>query len=209
MPAETSLQQIGTNSATPTNVRTNGVVHRLIVRLARFIRDLLAFFGLICLVYYAGFDLTKVISGSMSPTLCGDGGADSDWVLCERVSHWFREPRRWEVVQYTTDDRMLVAKRIVGLPNESIRLVDGQPQVDGKQFETPNSLEYLNYKPQGNLANGHTQPCGDRFFFLGDDSEDSWDSRFDGPIKRSSMGGRAWLIVWPPSRIGFVNDGNR
>jgi signal peptidase I len=183
-------------------------LRRLIARLARYVRDLLAFFGLLCLIYYAGFDLTKVISGSMAPTLCGDGGPESDWVLCERVSYWFREPRRWEVVQYVTDDRMLVAKRIVGLPGESIGLDEGRPMIANRRILPPESLSYLDYKPQGNLVGGRKQPCGDRYFFLGDDSEDSWDSRFDGAIKRSSMEARAWLIVWPPSRIGFVNDGS-
>ncbi|GJM24519.1 MAG: hypothetical protein DHS20C16_09340 [Phycisphaerae bacterium] len=183
-------------------------VRRVTIRLARYARDNLAFFGLVCLFYCVGFDLTKVISGSMAPTLCGDGGPDSDWVLCERVSYWFREPRRWEVVQYVTDDRMLVAKRIVGLPGESIGLIDGHPTISGVRIDRPESLTHLDYIPQGNLTGGRTQSCVDRYFFLGDDSEDSWDSRFDGPIKRESMGARAWLIVWPPSRIGFVNNGH-
>ncbi len=184
-----------------------GLVRSSGVRLARYVRDLLAFFGLACLVYLTAFDLTEIISGSMAPALCGDGESGGDWVLCERVSFWFREPRRWEVVQYVTDDRMEVAKRIVGLPGESISLDEGQPVIDDERLAVPTSLSYLKYEPQGNLVRSRAQPCGDRYFFLGDDSQDSWDSRFDGPIKRSSMKGRAWLIVWPPSRIGFVNDG--
>ena len=182
-------------------------IKRGLVSLVRYLRDALACFGLGCLIYLAAFDLTEIVSGSMAPTLCGDGKPGSDWVLCERVSYWFREPRRWEVVQYVTEDRMQVAKRIVAVPGESISLQEGRPVIDDDRVAIPASLSYLNYEPQGNLVRNRAQPCGDRYFFLGDDTQDSWDSRFDGPIKRSSMKGRAWLIVWPPSRIGFVNDG--
>jgi len=43
------------------------------------------------------------------------------------------------------------------------------------------------------------------YHVLGDDTRDSQDSRFDGPIPTDQIKARAWLIVWPFSRIGFVN----
>ncbi len=199
-----SHQNISGQASPPKRAR----LRRFRRRVVCYLRDVLACIGLLSIVYHAGFDLTEIISGSMSPTLVGDGDPGSDWVLCERVSYWFREPRRWEVVQYETHDRMLVAKRIVGLPCESVRLDAGRPVISGEQLDLPESLNFLEYKEQGNLVRGLTQKCGDRYFFLGDESNDSWDSRFEGPIKRESLQGRAWLIVWPPSRIGFVNDGS-
>ncbi len=181
---------------------------RFVVVCLRFTRDLLAFVGLLSLIYHIGFDLSVVVSGSMAPTLCGDGGSESDWVLTERVSYWFREPRRWEVVQFSTEDQMIVAKRVVGLPGETIGIVDKQPVIDSQIVPPPSSMAHLRYLPQGSLSTGQTQECGEGYYLLGDDSQDSWDSRFDGPIRRSAMRGRAWLIVWPPSRMGFVADGN-
>ena len=47
--------------------------------------------------------------------------------------------------------------------------------------------------------------CGDGYFLLGDDSADSWDSRYEGPFERWRVRGRAWLIVGPSGRRGWVN----
>ena len=41
-------------------------------------------------------------------------------------------------------------------------------------------------------------------YVLGDDSKDSADSRYDGPVPPDIVRGRVWLIVWPPERISFV-----
>ncbi len=180
---------------------------RRIRRVLRFVRDTLAVVGLASIIYHVAFDLSVVISGSMAPTLCGDGGPNDDWVLTERVSYWFRKPRRWEVVQFETDDHMIVEKRVVGLPGETISLLDHRPMIDGTPLPPPDSLNHLHYLPQAALSDGRKQLCGTGYFLLGDDSEDSWDSRFDGPIQREAIRGRAWLILWPPSRIGFVSGG--
>jgi hypothetical protein len=40
---------------------------------------------------------------------------------------------------------------------------------------------------------------------LGDDSKDSQDSRWEKPVTRDAIVGRAWLVVWPLKRFGFVN----
>ena len=47
--------------------------------------------------------------------------------------------------------------------------------------------------------------CGDGYFVLGDDTRDSQDSRFEGPVERRRIVGRVWLRIWPPRRIGWVN----
>jgi signal peptidase I len=177
--------------------------------LARFLRNALAVIGLLSVIYHLCFSLSVVISGSMAPTLQGDGGDGSDWMLCERVSYWFRDPRRWEVAEFLTDDHMVVAKRVVGLPGEEIAIRDHRAVVGDAPLHVPSSLEFLRYYPCGSLSGGHASKCGEGYFLLGDDSRDSWDSRFDGPVDRSAIRGRVWLTVWPPSRFGFVNDGRR
>ena len=46
------------------------------------------------------------------------------------------------------------------------------------------------------------------YFVLGDDSQDSHDSRYTGSVAREDIIGRAMLIVWPPDRIGWVHQGS-
>jgi signal peptidase I len=165
-----------------------------------------AIIGILLTVYLTCFETSRIVSGSMTPTLKGDGRKDSDVVLTERISYWFRDPRRWELVAFETRDHLQVMKRTVGLPGENIQLErDGTLRVDGDPIVQPGAIAGLKYLCFGNLTEGATARCGDGFFMLGDDSADSVDSRFDGPLDRERIRGRPWLIVWPPSRIQFVN----
>lgn len=175
--------------------------------LFRFARNSLAVIGLLSVIYHAGFDLSVIVSGSMSPALQGESAADGDWLLTERFSYWFRQPRRWEVVQLVSEDLMVVAKRIVGLPGENVAIDAGRAVVNGEPVAIPASLAYLHYYEEGMIGGRRSLPCHNGYVVLGDDSQDSYDSRFTGPIERGAIRGRAWLIVWPPRRMGFVKDG--
>ena len=178
---------------------------RILRRLFGFVRNALAVIGLIFIIYHTCFHVSVISSGSMGPTLRGEGEPGSDWLLSEKVSLWFRKPRRWEVVQYHTTDHLLVAKRIVGLPGESVSLQDKRVAINGQIAPLPSSLQWLQYLPYGKLRPRNSVPCGDRYFVLGDHSKDSFDSRWEGPVALAGVRSRAWLVVWPPSRISFVN----
>jgi signal peptidase I len=178
---------------------------RLIRRLGRFLWNCLAVTGLFFIVYHMCFSMSVVTSGSMAPTLKGEGGPDSDWLLSERITYRLRRPRRWEVVHFINNEKIPVAKRVVGLPGESVSLVDKRLIIDGRPAAYPPSLVFLRHYPYGNLRKGSSASCGNGYYVLGDDSIDSADSRFDGPVDPKRIGARAWLIIWPLSRIGFVN----
>jgi len=164
-----------------------------------------AVLGVLFLIYHLAFDLSVIASPSMSPTLQGTAFDNGDWVLTERVSYWLREPRRWEVVAFRKQDGLKVMKRVVGLPGEELSMPGRGLAVNGTLLERPPSLERIQYFAYGNVSHGRSVPCGDGYYMLGDDSRDSEDSRFEGPVQRKQVMGRAWLIVWPPERIGPVN----
>jgi len=161
--------------------------------------------GVAFTVYQIGFHLSVVVSPSMAPTLQGDAGRDQDWVLSERVTLWFRSPRRWEVVEFVTPEGDQVMKRVAGLPGESVSIRDGKALVNGSPLAVPASLGFLHYYGFGPYGRGDWVSCADGYFVLGDDSKDSDDSRYNGPVGSSEVRYRAWLRVWPPSRFGFVN----
>jgi signal peptidase I len=172
----------------------------------RQLEHCLALIGLGTIVYFSCFDLSRVTSGSMKPTLIGEDVKSGDLVLTERVSAWFRHPRRWEVITCRRADGLQVMKRVVGLPGEKIQMLrGGRIVIDGVEITPPDSLGFLKYFAFGNLCENKPVDCGNGYYVLGDDSRDSDDSRFNGPVRPAEMVGRAWVILAPAGRRRFIN----
>ena len=172
----------------------------------RQVEHCLALIGIGTIVYFTCFDLSRVTSGSMKPTLVGEDVKSGDLVLTERVSLRFRQPHRWEVIAFRRDDGVQIMKRVVGLPGEKVQMRrSGQIVIDGGELAVPASLSFLKYFPYGNLIEDKAVDCGDGYFVLGDFSRDSDDSRFNGPVHPSDVVGRAWVILAPAGRRGFIN----
>jgi signal peptidase I len=174
-------------------------------RLLRTAERGFAVIGFVTVAFRLCFDLSVVVSPSMSPAIRGTCAEDGDWVLTEKVSHLLHRPRRWEVVAFHNPQGMQVMKRVVGLPGEAVSLQEREVAVNGVAVPRPASVGSLKYYAFGNLYGGGSVECGKGYYVLGDDSRDSEDSRFEGPLEARRIVGRAWLIVWPPSRLGFVS----
>lgn len=172
--------------------------------LRRWLVRCLATIGLFFIIYHACFALEQIHSPSMAPTLIGEGVDGGDWVLVEKVSYWFRKPRRWEVVRFVHRDGFDVMKRVAGLPGETLGIANFRVQIDGKELPMPRGLEDLKYYGIGHVGLDRTYKGDYGYFVLGDDSKDSRDSRYEGSLPAERIQGRAWLIVWPRERIGFV-----
>ncbi len=165
-----------------------------------------AVIGLLWVSFHFTLISSVIVSPSMAPTLQGKSWSDGDQVLTELVSYRFRSPRRWEVVTFRRSDGAIVMKRIVGLPGEKVQMrKNGELVINGQVAERPTSLSHLRFIPIGNLWNEGAVECRTGYFVLGDDSKDSEDSRYDGPIPAAWVVGRAWLIVRPWARFGRVN----
>ena len=175
--------------------------------LLRQVERCLALVGLGTIVYFTCFSLSRVTSDSMAPTLKGHDWQSGDVVLSERISYWFRRPRRWELIAFRNAQGVQVMKRVVGLPRERVQMLrGGHILIDGQPIERPGPLAWLEYFPYGNLTSDKPPAeCGDGYYVLGDQSRDSDDSRFNGPVQPDQLRGRPWLILAPSQRRGFVN----
>jgi len=108
-----------------------------------------------------------------------------------------RALRRGEVVLVRGGGRELV-KRVVGLPGERVRLVDGRLEVDGRQLPEP----YAVGRPARAGAVELDLRLGEReLAVLGDSRRQSTDSRSFGPVRLQDVAGVVRFAYWPPRRI--------
>ncbi len=139
-------------------------------------------------------------SGSMEPTL-----NVGDRVLVNKLSYDFHAVHRGDIVVFKkpADDNSPgvkdLIKRVIGLPGERISGQDGHVYINGHQLAEP-------WLPKGETTAPFPVtyiPPGE-YFMMGDNRGDSADSRIIGPVPKSLFIGRAFLRVWPISRIGTL-----
>ena len=151
--------------------------------------------GLINLVSSARF----VVRGdSMRPAL-----KSRESVLAVRSRLPWNRLRRGDIVvlRHPVCRYRIYIKRIVGLPNEEIRLEDGLVNLEGALLEEA----YIDRVPPGRPDQNREWWTGpDEYFVLGDNRGDSRDSRAFGPVDRRLILGRVWFRCWPLRSWGPV-----
>ncbi|HAR70816.1 MAG TPA: signal peptidase I [Eubacterium sp.] len=158
---------------------------------------------------------TTVVGHSMEPTLEND-----DSLLVDKVSYCFRQPERYDVIVFEpaiANVSKYYVKRIVGLPGETIQIIDGVVYINGEPLENDViysfGLKDEAGKPvepekiyNAGLAEKPITLGYDEYFVLGDNRNNSEDSRFSnvGNVKYSAIIGRIWAVSSPFGRMGLV-----
>ena len=156
-------------------------------------------------------------SASMTPQL-----EVNDRVVVSKLAYDLHDPRRGDIVVFDAPPGLPAPpdhasapirfirrlfqpstqeyiKRIVALPGERVEARQGRILVNGKRLVEP-------YLPPGTVTQDFTPrvvPHG-RLWVMGDNRSNSEDSRVFGPIRRSSVVGRAVVRVWPVQRMSFL-----
>ena len=131
---------------------------------------------------------------------------DDDNLIVDKVSYRFSDPRRYDIIvfPYRYKD-MYFIKRIIGLPGETVQILDGYVYIDGKKLDE----HFCDEKIQNAaLASDPITLGDDEYFVLCDDYNNNRDdSRLDsiGIIDSEQILGKVWMIVSPFSRLGLVH----
>ena len=171
----------------------------------------------------------KIPTGAMAPTLLGlrtdDDGEEipGDHIWVNRLAYRSHGPQRGDVVVFKTAGIPLVpqdthyVKRVVGLPGETVSIDSPYVVVDGNRVLDPPVFREIAERQNGHCGyvaagtvSGKTFPLAspsdritlgvDEYMVFGDNSTNSFDGRYYGPVKRQSIIGKAEFIYAPADR---------
>ena len=167
------------------------------------------------------FQAFFIPSASMEPTLHGCDGCSGDRVLVTKIPYYFGDPKRGDIIVFSDPDpqkrpdRGIVGgvthwlaqavgvqkpdnedfiKRVIGVPGDTVWGAHGKVYVNGVAISEPYLTEKTADFPKFHVPK-------DSYFVMGDNRNNSLDSRYGlGFIPRDAIIGKAFFIVWPPSR---------
>jgi len=126
-------------------------------------------------------------------------------VVNKAVYKFFREPERGDVIIFHPPDIQQgdYIKRIIGLPGETIEIKDGIVYIHKENGNVLPLDEPYVTKPATNAFQGNKIPENE-YFVLGDNRNNSSDSRHGWTLPRQDIVGKAWLAIWPPTKWGLA-----
>lgn len=140
---------------------------------------------------------TVVIGDSMQTTL-----SDGDNLITDKITYRFKDPKRFDIVVFPFKENTskLLIKRIIGMPGETVQIKNGKVYINGYELQENYGNEIMN---DAGIASEPILLGEDEYFVLGDNRNNSQDSRFSsvGNVSRSDLIGRAWVRLWPLDKI--------
>ncbi|MBI4180480.1 MAG: signal peptidase I [Chloroflexi bacterium] len=168
-----------------------------------FLRDTLVTF-IIAAIVFLGLRTTiqsiVIVSASMEPTL-----PVGQRLIINRVIYKFSEPKRGDIIVFPSpknpQDEFI--KRVIGLPGELIEIRQGTVYIH-KTNGTTLALDepYITDPAHGSFYGEKIPP--NEYFGLGDNRNDSGDSRQGWTVAKQTIIGKAWLSIWPPAKWGLA-----
>jgi len=160
--------------------------------------------GLALLIKAFLFQAYYIPSPSMNPTLL-----EGDRILVNKLSYNLHSVNRGDLVVFSAQEENGgeddLIKRVIGLPGEFVTVGDGKIEINGGLLLEPYLPLQIEINPFATPINCVNRPeeisgCrvpGDHVFVMGDNRNNSRDSRLFGPVPIEDIEGRAFIRIWP------------
>ena len=144
---------------------------------------------------------TRVSGSSMETTL-----SNGDNLIVDKLTYHFKEPKRYDIIvfPYKYEENTYYIKRIIGLPGETVQVIDGYTYINGEQLA--GDIYGAEVMESAGIAAEPITLVEDEYFVLGDNRNHSSDSRDPsvGILKRKDLMGRAWIRIYPFDKMGVI-----
>ena len=175
------------------NDRTRGIV--------KWVFEIIVTLVFAVLVAISAFQTVTLQESAMEPTY-----SVGEKFFVNRALYKISSPKRGDVIVFKTsasDSAALHIRRVIGLPGETVQVKDGKIYINGKAYEENEAYQDMT---DGGLANSAITLESGEYFVLGDNRNNSEDSRFSdiGNISKKYIVGKVWFTVSPKNKIGFI-----
>lgn len=172
-----------------------------------FFRDVLIFIIACCVLFILNSTVlinAKIPSESMETTLM-----THDRVIGNRLSYKNKNPERFDIVifKYPDDESQYFVKRIIGLPGDTVVVKEGKVYINGSKTPLPDDFcQFTNTTPTNSGDGVFKVPAG-HYFMMGDNRNDSLDSRFwvNKYVAKDKITAKVVYIYWPFSHVKGIN----
>lgn len=160
-------------------------------------------FGILVFIFIRTFFfLNYVVEGeSMLPTL-----EEGNKLVVNRIGYEVSELKRFDVIVFHANEDEDFVKRVIGLPGEHVEYKQNTLYINGTEIEEPFRKEYegefsITSDFTIEVLTGQLKVPKDQLFVLGDNRNESWDSRHFGFISMDQVVGKVNLRYWPINDI--------
>ena len=156
----------------------------------------------VLLVVFFGYRVSNA-GDSMSPAL-----KNGDVVLVNRLIYQIKGPARGDIIVFRpggNENTHYSIKRVVGLPGETVQIIDGSVYIDGEEAEGDIYAADIEY---AGTAEEPVELGEDEYFVIGDNTGVSDDSRTEdvGNVRLEDICGEAWFVANFGEDFGFIRD---
>ena len=128
------------------------------------------------------------------------------YLIVDQVSYRLDDPNRGDVVifRYPNDPSKYFIKRVIGVPGDTISIVDSTVTLTNDEYPDGIILDEPYITPMRPGVPQTTTLGPEEYFVMGDNRDQSSDSRLWGTLPADHIIGRAWLRLFPPQTAAYL-----